>query len=334
MNPPSSTQTTEIHSPSWRREVPPDVTSGMNFCTLLLTIPQGQVSLSVPVRKYEYWQDTFATMNMLPLLLTIPHGQQLFPNTLPFVTYRQDFIQGMNVNTQSLLPIGLATLLPPENRLIYKQETSVPLNLSSLTPLLTMFGPLGQPLTPPLFPNPYMYAMSPGLFLQLTQNRSNLVDTMFGASGEPLKGNIIPNPMVFRPSVSLLTHTESTKLNLTGQDTFFSAAGIVPTHDWPNPNSHNYSIELRTFLHSVILELIGQDTIFGGAGVPIPVTSWMIPQLRIATPDTQGIILFQMPLVLAIVPIVPPSARITTIINELEFGPTFITRVIELLRNQ
>ena len=336
MDPPSPTQTTETHSPNWRHSTPLDTLSGRNLCTLLLTIPWGQSYLPVPAWVRLQWQDSFTPTNMLPLLFTIPQGMGLFPSTFPFVARRQDFIRGMNLNTQSIVVSTAGQLLLPLSTTMqqYKQDTSVPLNLCSLISTLSMFGGLGQPLTPPLFPNPHTRAMSPELLKHLEQSRINLRDTMFGSSGEPLRGSATPNPMLFRPSVALLTHAESTRLNLLGRDTFYGTAGYVRSYDWPNPRIHNYSIALRTFLHSVVLELIGQDVMFGLAGKPIPTTSWMIPQLRITTPDTKGIILFQMPLVLALIPFVPPSLTVTTIINELELGPAFITRTIELLRNQ
>ena len=172
------------------------------------------------------------------------------PSWRPMPTWGESV--GINLCTTLLtIPLGRATLPLPYQYVGYQQEQSHGINLCSLIPVLTMFGPIGQPLTPPVFVNPPKYASSRSLLTHTEQNRLSLVDTMFGAAGEPLKGNPIPNPMVFRPSVSLLSHLESTKLNLTGQDTFFAAAGIVPTYDWPNPKSHNYSVELRTFLHSL-----------------------------------------------------------------------------------
>ena len=209
----------------------------------------------------------------------------------------------------------------------------VGINLCSLIPVLTMFGALGQPLAPPLFPNPRMYAMSPGLLAHPEHNRRNLLDTMFGAEGEPLKPHLISNPMVFRPSVSLLSHLEMTKLNLIGQDTFFAAAGEVLAHDWPNPKSHNYSIELRTFLHGLVLELIGLDQMFDAPGQPLGMDNWQVPQIRRWPYEARGMILYEPPLVIVIIPPVTSAIK-TAIVNEIDFGPTSIARFIELLRNQ
>ena len=302
MDPLGATQTTEHYVPQRQKFFMSDtIAGGPNLC-LLLTPPIGQAEIS------------------------LPKGQRFrAPNEQ----------KGVNLCTTLLvLPLGQSSILMPQRLAITcRQEFLVGLNLPSLIPILTMFGGLGQPLTPPLFPNPPKYAMSPGLRTQIEQNRLSLRDTMFGVAGEPLKGNPIPNPMVFRPSITLLSHLDMLKLNLIGKDTFFSAAGIVPIHDWPNPKSHNYSIELRTFLHATVLELINLDQMFDVPGKPSSMNSWQIPQLRIWPHDAHGILIYEPPLVIVVT---PPTTVVlaTAIINELDLGPISIVRFIELLRNQ
>lgn len=262
------TQTTEIHSPSWRPRSTLGESVGINLCTTLLTIPLGMVTFPV---SYQY--------------------------------------------------------------MCYKQDQSKGINLCSLIPVLTMFGPIGQPLTPPLFVNPPKYTSSVSLLTHPEQNRLSLVDRMFGLAGEPLRGSTPPNPRVFQPSITLRTHLEVTKLNLIGKDVFFGTAGVVPIYDWPNPKKHNYSIELRTFLHNLVLELIGLDQMFDVPGQPLGLEDWQIPQMRQWPQSARGMIIYEPPLVLVITPSVSVVEK-TAIINELELGPAYITRIIELLRNQ
>ncbi len=263
-------------------------------------------------------------------------GTQTTEMTVPSWTARSTWGESVGMNlctTLFVLPLGQRSFPLTHQYVGYRQEQSRGINLCSLIPVLTMFGGLGQPLTPPIFVNPPKYKLSPSLLIHTEQNRVNLVDTMFGAAGTPLRGNTDPNPVPFRPSVTLLSHLECLKLNLIGKDTFFASAGVVPIHDWPNPKSHNYSIELRTFLHNLVLELIGLDQMFDVPGQPLGQEDWQIPQIRVWPYEARGMLIYEPPLVIAIIPPALVTVK-TAIINEIDFGPVSIARFIELLRNQ
>ena len=236
--------------------------------------------------------------------------------------------------TLQTLPLGKSVFPLPYQYIGYRQEQTKGINLCSLIPVLTMFGALGQPLTPPLFPNPPKYAVSRSLLTHTEQNRRNLLDTTFGVEGRPLIGSVPPNPMMFRPSISLLSHLDMTKFNLIGKDIFFATAGIVPIHDWPNPKQHNYSIELRTFLHGLVLELIGLDQMFDVPGQPLGQEDWQIPQLRFWPQTARGLLIYAPPLVITISPSIISTAVQTAVINEVELGTANLTRILELLRDQ
>lgn len=84
-----------------------------------------------------------------------------------------------------------------------------------------------------------------------------------------------PNPRAATPAISLKTFTDAVRLNLLGQDSFFSGPGSGPDYDYPNPSlGKPYPTSLRTFLASLNP---AQDTFFGAAGQPPANLDWPLP---------------------------------------------------------
>lgn len=66
--------------------------------------------------------------------------------------------------------------------------------------------------------------------------------------------------------IANLTHLDTLKLNLRGQDKFFAGAGVGPEYDWPNPRGPQYAASLRVFSDPLKLNLLGKDKFFWAAG--------------------------------------------------------------------
>lgn len=101
------------------------------------------------------------------------------------------------------------------------------------------------------------------------------------AASAPFINNTDLPPASPRGTVSLNTWIDPLKLELRGQDTFFSGPGMGPDYDYPNPRGPIPAIELRTWLQA--LRLRSQDTFFGLAGNPQH--DWPNPQpARVSQP--------------------------------------------------
>ena len=147
-------------------------------------------------------------------------------------------------------------------------------------------------------------------------NKSN--DLLFGAVA-PFGNNDWPVPGRSPYPIHLRTWLDPLKLNLLGQDQFFSSPGMGPSYDWPLPHTRVYPIDLRraennllqttlaiiqaipfsmldwpvprdssgrgpslrTWINQLRLDLLGKDQFFGEAGQPL-VYDW--PNPRISPP--------------------------------------------------
>ena len=101
-------------------------------------------------------------------------------------------------------------------------------------------------------------------------------------AAEPSPNYDWPPPKGPQPGViSLRTISESVKLNLIGNDTFFGAPGDGPTYDYPNPRAPLYPIgPMTTWANSIEQNqnLVGKDQFFGAAGEPSPNYDWPVPR--------------------------------------------------------
>jgi hypothetical protein len=206
------------------------------------------------------------------------------------------------------------------------------IHLPLLTPILTMFGAIGQPLVPRVPSNPLLPSYSISLRTH-TNDKVSIKDTFFGGEDEPPKHDPIPNPQIKIRDVTLRTHLEELRQNLLSQDALFGAAGEVPSYDWQNPKLPIPNIALRTFIHKVVLELLSQDLMFGTAGEPLVQSDWPLPRVILAPLEYQGIKILD-PSLPIITPLPIPVIVPTSVINEFSLGPAFINKIIDLLRNR
>jgi hypothetical protein len=76
-----------------------------------------------------------------------------------------------------------------------------------------------------------------------------------------------PNPQGPRASIDLRTWTQSTPLNLLGQDTFYGGPGMgAKAFDYPNPRGYIPAIDLKTWAWGTPLNLLGKDFFYGVGG--------------------------------------------------------------------
>src|SRR6202035_275849 len=176
--------------------------------------------------------------------------------------YPGDFVRRLPNVSPRIIPVGSVGLLTWTN----------PLNLNLQD---NFFGSPGQPPANLDWPNPRGYVPASDLRTWV-QSRVISKDSEFGLAGVP--NFDWPNPRGYIPVIDLKTHVDQLKLNLQGQDAFFSGAGNAPTYDYPNPRGYPYPHWLVSWTDALKINLSGQDKFFGASGQAPANLDWPIPK--------------------------------------------------------